>query len=308
MTAPALRVTGLIKRYRRGWFQRTGPPAVDGVDLEVEPGEVVGLIGESGSGKTTLARVALGLLPYDAGQVSVLGQDWRALSRAGRRGLRRRAQLLFQSADASLNPGLRTGQILAESARLHRPGEPVLPVVQAALSAVGLSGREGALPHELSGGEKRRVTLAQCWIANPELLVADEPTAGLDAALKADVLDLLRAPGRAILLISHDLPAVCYLASRAVVLFAGRVIEEFPLSALGSGPHHPYTWSLIDAAGLAKAPAEPGAELPVGRGAPGCPYRGPCPWARPVCATEAPALRVVHGAHRVACHAPEVAP
>lgn len=195
-------------------------PVLAGADLDVAPGEVLGIRGPSGSGKSTLARVAMGLLPRDAGSVSLLGVD-PALARRPPPG----AQILFQDATGSLNPGLTARQALAESARVHAGGSAA--AVDEALDRVGLRARAEAYPRELSGGERRRVTLAMLWIARPRIAIADEPTAGLDAALKAECLDLLLAwhdERTAVVIISHDARLLGHAADRVVELRDGRVV------------------------------------------------------------------------------------
>ncbi len=253
---PLLSIRGLRKLYRPPGFGSAPTVAVAGVDLEVWPDEVVGLIGESGCGKTSLVRSALGLLPRDGGEVRVLGEDPERLGPRARADLRRRAQLLLQDPAASLNPGLRIRETLAESARLHRPG--AADAVPEALARFGIDHRADARPHELSGGEKRRVTLAMLWLADPVLTVADEPTSGLDAARKADLLDLLlarRRPGAGLLLISHDLPLVLYACTRVVVMGAGQLVDAFTPATLHAGPRHPLTRRLLWAAGMLPEPA-----------------------------------------------------
>lgn len=309
MTVPALRIRGLVKRYRRGMLaRRTGPPAVDHVDLTVGTGQVVALVGESGSGKTTLARCALALLRPDAGDVSVLGTEIHSLRGAALDRFRRRVQPLFQDPDAHLNPGLRVREILAETVHLHRAGEAPGPLLAHALDQVGLTHRAEALPHELSGGERRRVGIARLLICRPELVIADEPTAGLDAARKAEVMDLILdehgGGRRTTLVISHDLPLMASCADRLVVMVAGRIVERMPAASLSEPPHHPYTAELLAAAGLLPgAAALPPSGQAAGAGAPGCPLAGRCALERPRCADRRPAEVEISPAHRIACHA-----
>ncbi len=227
MTEPLVAVRGLRKHYP-GAGIGAATVAVDGVDLEVHPGEIVGLIGESGCGKTSLVRTALGLLRRDGGEARLLGEDPERARGAARTRLRTKCQLLLQDAGASLNPGLTVRETLRESARVHRPGVP--GAVDDALSQVDLTHRADARPHALSGGERRRATLAMLWLADPLLTVADEPTAGLDAPRKAELLDLLlsrRTPESGFLLISHDLPLILYACTRVVVMSEGRLVDGF---------------------------------------------------------------------------------
>jgi peptide/nickel transport system ATP-binding protein len=204
----------------RGVQKRFGDhPVLLGADLDVHVGEVLGIRGPSGSGKSTVARIAMGLVARDAGSVSVLGVD-PATARRPPPG----AQILFQDATGSLNPGLTVRQALAESARVHGGGRAA--VIDEALERVSLAAQADALPEELSGGERRRVTLATLWIARPRIAIADEPTAGLDASLKAECLDLLLSrhdATTAVVIISHDARVLRYAADRVVEVRDGKV-------------------------------------------------------------------------------------
>jgi ABC-type glutathione transport system ATPase component len=249
-----LNLQGVSHRYRRGLFgRRDDRYAVREVSLRVHAGESVGLIGESGSGKTTLARCASGLLTPEAGEVSCMGIQIRGASRAQLMPLRSGVQFLFQSPEAHLNPSLDVLGHLFESAQIHRKTEDPSSLVAEAIGRFGLHDRRRARPHQLSGGERRRVSLARVLLAEPTLLIADEPTSGLDAALKADLIALLgvsSAKAKATLLISHDIPVVMRACTRVYVMLAGRIIEELPTTELVRGAVHPYTRSLLRHAGL----------------------------------------------------------
>ena len=251
----ALTIDGLVMRYPSAGILKRGPverPAVDHVSLRVLQGEVVGIIGESGSGKTTLVRAALGILPFQEGRVTILGQDLKTLRGAAMREARSRFQLLFQDPAAMLNPGMTVREHLVESARVHGK-MPAESVAEAMATKVGLHHRLDALPRSLSGGEKRRVGLARVLVPEPQLLVADEPTAGLDAALKADLIDAIvahRSERSAVVLISHDLPMVAYACDRIVVMLDGEIVDRFPSNEMGNQDHHPYTRELLEASGL----------------------------------------------------------
>jgi peptide/nickel transport system ATP-binding protein len=253
MNAPIWELRGVGVTFRSGLLARRAHPALRGIDLAVAPGERLAIIGESGSGKTTLARVGLGLVRPDAGTVHLLGADRTRASGGEWRALRSRAQLLFQDPGSMLNAAFPIGASLRESARLHRAGEDPRALVDEILHAVGLGGRGRALPSELSGGERRRAGLARVLLARPSLLVADEPTAGLDAALKADLLELMlerAGPDCAVVVISHDLPLVLFACTRVVVMQAGRIVDDFRPEALAGHAPHPATAALLAAAGL----------------------------------------------------------
>lgn len=307
----SLRVQGLVKRYPARLLGEQGPPAVDGVDLEVRDGEVVALVGESGSGKTTLVRCALGLLPFQSGKVEILGRDLATLRGETLRRARRDFQMLLQDPTSMLNPGLTVRQHLAETAALHREGEPAEALIAEVAQRVGLGHRLDALPRQLSGGERRRAGLARVLLVRPKLLIADEPTSGLDAALKADLIDLLlsdRGPGRSWLIVSHDLPLVAYACDRVYVMLAGRVVERVAAAQLGRVAHHPYTTALLTAAGVLGGQPKPGQEPMAERQRGGCPWRGACPRATERCINSAPALTEHAPEHALACHHPEALP
>ncbi|NOY26158.1 MAG: ABC transporter ATP-binding protein, partial [Oligoflexia bacterium] len=317
MTRSALQIRGMVKRYRSGLLGlQIAAPAVDGVDLDVAPGEVVALVGESGSGKTTLARCALALLRPDQGQVRVLDTPIHKLRGRALDRFRRRVQPVFQDPDAHLNPGLRVREILTETARLHRPGDDEAGLIDDVLAQVGLDHRQQAMPHELSGGERRRVGIARILMTRPELVIADEPTAGLDAARKADLMALLLGPKatrHASLVISHDLPLMASCVDRLAVMVAGRIVERMTAADLDAPVHHPYTSTLLQAAGLLRGERELheigeadngfSANRAVGSSRIGCPLSGRCRQEVPVCATLRPPQTAHSPSHHIACHA-----
>ncbi len=254
MTA-AWELEGIVKRYRRGgWMAPQVHTAVSGASLAVAAGERVAIIGESGSGKTTLARVGLGLVEREGGVVRLFGQDTASWGAGQWLRSRTDAQLLFQNPRAMLNPGMTIGQLLHESARIHRPEVDATAAALGVLHDVGLAGRERALPHELSGGERRRAGIARLLLAKPRLVVADEPTSGLDASRKANLIELLYerlGTECAVVLISHDLPLVAWAATRIFVMFEGELVDAFETPELRAPQRHPHTRELLRAAGMA---------------------------------------------------------
>lgn len=255
MANPLLTARGLRKAFPS---PSGGAPtvAIDQVDLDLYSGEVVALIGESGSGKTTLGRALLRLLKLDQGSISFEGRDLMKIKGAELRLARRQFQMIFQNQQANLHPRLSVNQMLEESLRLHQP--ELTPEAREAksdqlLERVGLSALGSRYLASLSGGEQRRVGLARILATTPKLVVADEPTSGLDAAIKLQIVALLKAlKGDALtyLLISHDLGLVRRIADRVLVMLRGRIIEEVSVNELGTVQHHPYTERLLQAAQL----------------------------------------------------------
>ncbi|MDP9020182.1 MAG: ATP-binding cassette domain-containing protein [Actinomycetota bacterium] len=248
MSAPLLGVDQVSKAFGR-------VIALDRVSFTVAAGETVGLVGGSGAGKSTVARLVSGLVDPDAGTIRVDGHDLAGLSRAQRRAVRRRVHLVFQDPYASLPPGRRVADIVAEPLVIHRvaTGEERRRRVLDALAEVALSPERYAarFPHELSGGERQRVALARAVVLRPELIIADEPTAMLDASTRAGLLrllaDLRAVHGVAYLYITHDLALADGFCDRLVVLRHGQVVEQGLTAEVLGRPAHPYTAALVDA-------------------------------------------------------------
>ena len=296
---------------RRGWVR-----AVDGVDLTLGHGEVLGLVGESGCGKTTLGRSVLRLVRPSAGRVVLSGTDIMALRDRELLLVRRRMQIVFQDPYASLSPRLQIRRILAEPLLLHRIAgkHEIEDAVAALLDAVGLEPYfMWRYPHEMSGGQRQRIAIARALACQPDLLVADEAVSALDVSVQAQVLrvllDLQRSRGIGMLFISHDLGVVERIADRVAVMYLGRIVEEAPTEDVIASPVHPYTQALISAVpdldpkrrrqrmrlrGELPSPTEPIV---------GCPFASRCPEAQDVCRRgPPPAFEPKGSGHLAACH------
>jgi peptide/nickel transport system ATP-binding protein/oligopeptide transport system ATP-binding protein len=257
VSEPLLRIEGLEVHFpMRGAFgrQRGTVPAVDGVDLEIAPGEVLALVGESGSGKTTLGRCVLGLLTPTAGTVILDGVDIRERGRGDHAPTHRLVQPVFQDPYSSLDPRWAVQRTIREPLDAQRIGDADARAarVRELLAEVGLSESVGRRrPRDLSGGQRQRVAIAAALAPRPRLIVADEPVSALDMLVQAQILNLidgLRAEhGVAILFITHDLEVVRHLADRVAVMYLGQIVEEGPVRQVFESPHHAYTRALLDA-------------------------------------------------------------
>ena len=288
-----------------------GIEVVADVSLCLSAGEVVALVGESGSGKTTLCRALLGLLPVSAGKVSYLG---RPLAAWPGRALRRGLQMLLQDAQASLSPRKTLGALLGEPIRIHRlPFRETWLSMQALLHRLALPPDLLAkYPHEISGGQARRVGIARALILAPQVLVADEPTAGLDVSVQGEVLNLLLdlqiERDMLLLLVSHDLTVVQRITRRTVVMYLGQVIEDAPTVALFATPAHPYTAALLAAqpsVQIRRVPTPLAGEIPnPASPPPGCRFHTRCPAAEATCRDTPPPLGLVGDNRLARCHFP----
>lgn len=258
-TAPLVEARDLRKSFRTaaGLFSRAGgrTRAVDGISLELAPGETLAIVGESGCGKTTLARLLLRLVEPDAGEIRFRGRTLLAARGAELRALRREMQMVFQDPFSSLNPRLRVAAIVGEPLEIHEvhltPAERRARVRET-LETVGLDAEAMArYPHEFSGGQRQRIGIARALVLRPRLVVADEPVSALDVSVGAQILELLqnlqRRFGLTYLLISHSLPVVAQLATRVAVMQAGKFVEVGPVDEVLDRPAHPYTQALVAA-------------------------------------------------------------
>ncbi|MFI5910097.1 ABC transporter ATP-binding protein [Dactylosporangium sp. NPDC051541] len=320
MNTSLLTVTDLVKTYPG----RGGPVrAVDGVSLDIAPGETYGLVGESGSGKSTLARCVLRFTRADSGTIEFAGHDLGRLPERELRRLRARIQIVFQHPHGSLNRRHAIADIIAAPLVAHRTGsrEARAARVRELLDLVQLPAAIARRrPRELSGGQAQRVAIARALALRPEFVVLDEAVSALDVSVRAQILNLLaelqRELGLTYLFISHDLAVVRYVAQRVGVMYRGRLVEQAGRADLFGAPRHPYTRMLLDAVPV----ADPGRQrermaAAAGGGDPaddtpvtGCRFRPRCPVGRDDarCATEDPALTAPGGsATLVACHYPD---
>jgi peptide/nickel transport system ATP-binding protein len=293
--------------------------AVDGVELSIRRGETLALVGESGSGKTTLGRTILRLEPPSGGEIVVEGRDITTLRQSALRPMRARMAMIFQDPCSSLSPRMKVRSLLLEPYEIH--GVPVQSEnkVDELLAMVGLSSEQAdKYPHQLSGGQARRVGIARALALNPEILVADEPTSGLDVSVAAGILNLLKELREQLnltyIIISHNLNVVSFIADRVAVMYLGKIVELAATHALFARPRHPYTEALMSAIPLpdprlrgVRERIVLSGEIPSPRHPPpGCAFHLRCRYAQERCSREIPLLRAVERTeHLTACHFPE---
>jgi len=293
-----------------------GVQAVAGISLKLAVGETLGLVGESGSGKTTLAKALVGLNRPETGRVVVEGRDLTGLTRADRRWLRRRVQMIFQDPLSSLSPRFTIRRLLAEPLAIHGlNARERWPAVLDLMSRLGLSETQlDKFPHQVSGGQVRRVAIARALVIDPSFLIADEPTAGLDVSVQGELLNLLadlqQRFSLGILIVSHNLNVIGRVTDRVAIMYLGKVMEEGPTRDVFRAPKHPYTHALLSAnpvidpehrrrkivlSGEIPSPSRPPA---------GCRFHTRCPNAQPRCRVEEPPLTQAENGRRYACHFP----
>jgi oligopeptide transport system ATP-binding protein len=290
--------------------------AVDGVSLDLQQGEILGLVGESGCGKSTLGRAILRLLPATGGTVILGGRDLTRLEGAELRAARADFQMVFQDPYASLNPRMTVFDALAEAIQSHKPvPKSELPArVADLMKKVGLSPRYiRKYPHEFSGGQRQRIAVARALAVEPKLIIADEPVSALDVSIQAQIINLLAKLSRemslTMIFISHDLSVVKHISDRIAVMYLGKIVELGPAGDVFEKPIHPYTKALVSAVPL----ADPGKEsrrqriiLPGDPPSPmnppaGCSFHPRCPWQIAECAKVVPQMESLGGPQTATC-------
>jgi oligopeptide/dipeptide ABC transporter ATP-binding protein len=289
--------------------------AVAGVSLQVEEGETLAIVGESGSGKTTLARAMCGLVPVAAGSIRIAGREVVGLGDRELKSVRRQMAMMFQDPVGSLSPRMPVRSLLAEPFRVHGlGGRDLRPQIERLLKLVGLPPEfADRYPHQLSGGQARRIGVARALALEPALIVADEPTAGLDVSIQGEVLNLLNdlqeRLGLTILIITHNLNVVRHIANRMAIMYLGRIVEEGGTDAIFETPRHPYTEALLSANPEPDPDAEHRrielqGEVPsLFRRPEGCEFHTRCPYVRERCRETIPQV-TEEGERRYLCHYP----
>lgn len=288
--------------------------ALDGINLEVRRGEVLGVVGESGCGKSTLGRIMAGMLVPSDGTIRRNGDDIAALKGAAAKRMRLATQIIFQDPMSSLNPRKRVSDIIGEAPRVHglTPRAEVPDLVRDLLATVGLDpAMADRFPHQFSGGQRQRIGIARALAVKPDFLICDESIAALDVSIQAQVINLFmelrRDFGLTLMFISHDLGVVRHIADRVVIMYLGRVVEVADADTVFDAPRHPYTAALLDEIPRidrrARRFSAIKGEIPSPLNPPlGCHFHPRCPHAFDRCHTERPALATLAQGVDVACH------
>jgi len=324
MSAPLLDITHLkvyYPVYQGGFFKKKKRDlkAVDGVDLYIGQGEVIGLVGESGCGKSTVAKAIMCLTKTMAGSIKLEGIELNRLASKALKKKRPEFQMIFQDPFSSLNPRMTVFSLLAEPLLYHGlvKKSELMETLSTLLKEVGLSpGAMGKYPHEFSGGQLQRIAIAKALALRPKLIVADEPVSALDVSIRSQILNLLvrliKEHSLTLLFISHDLSVIRHISNRLAVMYLGRIVETGTNEQVYSQPAHPYTHALLSAVPVPDPDMEKNRKRIILKGEPpspinpppGCPFHPRCPYAKEKCSTIQPEFEPVEEGHRVACHFP----